>query len=527
MVWKRAIEWGAAGALVTLTVIPCASARTRGPEDEVILAWRDGPPRYLMTTQEDQVVRAMTSVPELARFITAFWARRDPTPGTLENEYRRTYWTRVLEADRLFRDSTTPGWKTDRGKIYILLGAPDSVEMDDSPNFLTRTNDVKMLDSFERDPNETLRGLERWAYTPRAARNSDSEFFVAFVRDASLDLKLSTDADLIQPNFPGTVTSDPSDPQYGGIESVLMARSGAIGAAGKEAPELELARVFPAVDTSLFINYDLGLEIAVPQNPELMIATVTTREFLSAFTATPQFEFFRARDGSTFVSVGALIKSAELYPPGTTGSSTLRLYAGVVSLGGSHAARYAANEGEPVQVVLANGPPPGGVFDAWTGLAVAPGRYLATLAVEDSLTGRIGRAQSEIDVPDFSGPTLALSTLVLASDLADTGERLGVTTRSSGTFLRSESLGVYYEVYGPPGGDGARFTASYRFFLEIPGGALTPLGKPIVLEDRTGAAQGWSIPLAKWPAGRYRLEVTVTGEDHVAATEQAAFEVVE
>jgi GWxTD domain-containing protein len=523
MFWQKVVRIGAVGALFMLVAAPSASAATKSSSDEIIFAWRDGPPRYLMTDQEDQAVRAMTTVPELARFITAFWARRDPTPGTLENEYRRTYWTRVLEADRLFRDSTTPGWKTDRGKIYILLGAPDSVETDDSPSFLTRPNDVMMLNSFERDRNETLRGLERWAYTPRAARNSDSEFFVAFVRDASLDWKLSTDADLIQPNFPGTVTSDPSDPQYGGIDSVLMARSGAL----KETPEVELARVFPPVDTSLFINYDLGLEIAVPQTPELAITMVTTREFLSAFPATPRFEFFRARDGSTFVSVGALVKVTDLYAPGTTGTSTLRLYAGVAPAAGSPTTRYAANDGEPQTIELAKGPPPGGVFDAWTGLALPPGRYHAILAIEDSLTGRIGRTEADIDVPDFSGSRVALSTLVLASDLSDKDGRLGVTTRSSGVFLRSESLGVYYEVYGLPGGDAARFSASYRFFRETPGGALTPVGKPIVLEDRTQAAQGWSFPLSKWPAGRYRMDVTVTSADEVTASGTVAFEIVE
>jgi GWxTD domain-containing protein len=527
MFWNRVVRMGAGGALLALAVIPSTSAATRTPSDEIIFAWRDGPPRYLMTTQEDQAVRAMKTVPELAHFVTAFWARRDPTPGTLENEYRRTYWTRVLEADQLFRDSTTPGWKTDRGKVYILLGAPDSVETDDSPSFLTRPNDVKQLDSFERDPNGTHRGLERWAYTPRAARNSESEFFVAFVRDASLDWKLSSDPDLIQPNFPGSVTADPNDAQYGGMDSVLLARSGALSAAGKQSPELELARVFPTLDTSLFINYDLGLEIAVPQTPELAITTVTTREFLSAFPATPRFEFFRARDGSTFVSVGALVKSTDLYAPGTKGTSTLRLYAGVAPAAGSRTTRYAGNDGEPRTIDLSQGPAPGGVFDAWTGLALPPGRYHATLAIEDSLTGRIGRSEADIDVPDFSGSRLALSTLVLASDLSDTGERLGVTARSSGIFLRSESLGVYYEVYGLPGGDAARFSASYRFFREDAGGGLAPVGKPIVLEDRNGAAQGWSIPLSKWPPGRYRMEVTVTGEDHMATSKQIPFEVLE
>ena len=334
------------------------------------------------------------------------------------------------------------------------------------------------------------------------------------MRDASLDWKLSTDANLIQPNFPGTVTSDPSDPQYGGIDSVLMARSGAL----RETPELELTRVFPPVDSSLFINYDLGLEIAVPQNPELMVTTVTTREFLSAFPATPRFEFFRAQDGSTFVNVGALVKVTDLYAPGTKGASNLRLYAGVAPVAGSTTTRYAGGDGAGRSTRKG---PPGGA--SWR---VSLSRPAATMRPghPGSLTGHRTHG-ADIDVPDFSGPRLALSTLVLASDLSDTGERLGVTARPSGAFLRSESLGVYYEVYGLPGGDAARFSASYRFFREMPGGALEPVGKPIVLEDRTGAAQGWSIPLAKWPPGRYRLEVSVTGEDHVAASGQVVFEV--
>ena len=216
----------------------------------------------------------------------------------------------------------------------------------------------------------------------------------------------------------------------------------------------------------------------------------------------------------------------DLYPKGTTGTSTLRLYASAAPVGRSAATRYVANEGKPARIELAKGPAPGGVFDAWTGLALAPGRYRLLLALEDSLTGRIGRADAEIDVPAFPSQGLALSTVVLASDLSDAEGRLGVTARSSGTFLKSESLGVYYEVYGLPEAD-AHFTASYRFFREMPDGSWTPVAKPIVLPDRSDAAQGWSIPLAKWPAGRYRMEVTVMGADGASASGQTSFEVAE
>src|SRR5262245_5742784 len=172
MLWKRVVPIGAAVALLALP------SRASTANDDVIVAWRDGPVRYLMTAQEDRTVRVMHSVPELARFITEFWARRDPSPGTLENEYRSVFWARVLEADRLYRDSTIPGWRTDRGKVYILLGAPDSVVTNQNPSFTTKTDlgDLArdQLDTV-RDQLDTMRGVEQWTYTRRTAPATASE----------------------------------------------------------------------------------------------------------------------------------------------------------------------------------------------------------------------------------------------------------------------------------------------------------------------------------------------------------------
>ena len=112
---------------------PPSVRATGATTDDVVKRWADGPVRYLMTYKEDESVRRLRTAPELARFISDFWARRDPTPGTVENEFRRIYWGRVLEANRRYRDSTIPGWKTDRGKIFIMLGAPDDVQTDENP----------------------------------------------------------------------------------------------------------------------------------------------------------------------------------------------------------------------------------------------------------------------------------------------------------------------------------------------------------------------------------------------------------
>ena len=81
--------------------------------------------RYTITPEER---RAFLSLPPEAQapFIEDFWRRRDPTPGTPENEYRTEYYERIERANRLFSGGGSPGWLQDRGRVYISLGPPDN-----------------------------------------------------------------------------------------------------------------------------------------------------------------------------------------------------------------------------------------------------------------------------------------------------------------------------------------------------------------------------------------------------------------
>ena len=546
----------AIAAVLILAAVAGRASAGRGSvpssSDNVIRIWADGPVRYLMSTKEDEAVRQLKSIPDLSRYISDFWARRDPTPGTLENEFRRQYWGRVLEAEHRFRDSTTPGWMTDRGKIYILLGEPYDVQTDENPTFSAKISKTPV----SADAAGRQRGIQRWTYHRARSRTADAEFVVAFVRDGSLDWKLSTDPSLIELTYEGSLTES-TESRIGEMDArITQNRTAVFGNAARAgAPSAQqsgqtpqpgintgltvlppaavptqptMDQAFSSIDTSLFANYDLGLETSVPTAAEEMIATVTARQFLSAFPADARFEFFRAADRTTFVNVGAIVNASDLYPPGTKGKSSLRVYASVTPNSGGAQARYTSNDSQPESVEPGKGPAPGGIYDVWTGLALKPGSYQVTLAIEDSLTGRIGRAAVNLEVPDLWAPGLRLSTLVLGSEISESATRLGVTARASGTFRKSESLGVYYEVYGLPEGDAGRFRSSYRFYREMPDGAPpSPIGKPIVFEGRTGPAQGWSFPLAKWPVGRFRMEVTVTRSDRVAVTSQVRFEIVE
>jgi GWxTD domain-containing protein len=89
--------------------------------------WAEEYVSYIMTDTEQQVFSASSTPAEKLAFIDAFWRRRDPTPETPENEFRDQYAARFVYANGQFR-AGRPGWKTDRGRLYILLGPPTYID---------------------------------------------------------------------------------------------------------------------------------------------------------------------------------------------------------------------------------------------------------------------------------------------------------------------------------------------------------------------------------------------------------------
>lgn len=83
--------------------------------------------RYIISGKEKKIFLDLPSS-ERDKYIKEFWEKRDPDPTTEENEYKEEYFARIEEADRLFSREGRPGWLTDRGRIYILLGPPTQIK---------------------------------------------------------------------------------------------------------------------------------------------------------------------------------------------------------------------------------------------------------------------------------------------------------------------------------------------------------------------------------------------------------------
>jgi GWxTD domain-containing protein len=89
--------------------------------------WLDEDVRWIITDEEQKAFKLLSNDEERDQFIEAFWQRRDPTPDTIENEFKEEHYRRMAYANEHFA-AGIPGWKSDRGRIYIMYGAADEIE---------------------------------------------------------------------------------------------------------------------------------------------------------------------------------------------------------------------------------------------------------------------------------------------------------------------------------------------------------------------------------------------------------------
>jgi len=115
----------AAGALVAW------QEAANGPAQQAVTPytlWLNQDVAYIITPAERAAFQKLQTDPERDHFIEQFWQRRDPTPDTSRNEFKEEHYRRIASANRRFTWGSTPGWRSDRGRIYIVYGPPDELE---------------------------------------------------------------------------------------------------------------------------------------------------------------------------------------------------------------------------------------------------------------------------------------------------------------------------------------------------------------------------------------------------------------
>src|ERR1041385_8627558 len=169
---KRRLSRSAVALLALIFAVPSALAqkkkeqsaqdpmnKPRNEKPELKKAykdWLDKDVTYIITDEERKAFKKLETDEERERFIEEFWRRRDPDPDTDENEYREEYYERIAYANEHFA-SGIPGWKTDRGRIYIMYGKPNEIESHPSGGAYQR-------ESYEGGGSTSTYPFERWFY---------------------------------------------------------------------------------------------------------------------------------------------------------------------------------------------------------------------------------------------------------------------------------------------------------------------------------------------------------------------------
>ncbi|MEE9217443.1 MAG: GWxTD domain-containing protein [Acidobacteriota bacterium] len=511
--------------------------------------WEEGPVRYLLSASQSREYRALSTDQQCAAWIARFWAELDRTPGTFHNEVRHEYWSRVRHSNVRFTGSTKPGWKTDRGRIYILLGPPDDIE-----TFAVRSgNEARFDPRYTGDapagyPRHTIppRGVERWSYRNPPGDQLDPNFIVAFREDSSGEYYLSTkpiDYDRI---FRDTTANFLSAGGDAGLQRSLV-RGNRTGTqrAGTKA---EFGRTGQLEVSALSLLGDLGKvqDLALVEN--WISEVVHTYEYFGNIPLRSAFHFYRSEEGLIYVEINLMAEpgpaSGKLERPRRSGSRTsapLVLAARLVSQDDpSTVIEFPAEDGFAA-LALRDGSETRWIYQS--GAGVPPGSYALLIAITEERTGNVGSWREIVEVPDLSSAQgLVLSDLVLAHSVKKTGRQprgpykepfvhgqLRVVPQIEPVYGSGSEFGFYYQIYGAridPATGKPDLDLVYRFERLQEDGTALEVSEPVRLEHQQELSQAFSFPLENWPPGSYRLSVEVTDRiSGVHARRQEAYRV--
>lgn len=484
--------------------------------NKVYKKWLDNDVAYIITSDEKKAFKALATDEERENFIEQFWRRRDPNPDTEENEYREEYYERIAYANEHFT-SGIPGWKTDRGRVYIAWGKPDSVESHpaggsyDRPSWegggSTTTYPFEIW--FYRHLDSVGDGLEIEFVDPtgtgeyRLARNANEKDALLMVPGAGMttaeQLGLSEKGDRIAGLGGGQ--------QYYQREQDTMFRRMQIQADLAKPPSVKFS------DLQGIAGGDSGVLDSNPLNFDLRI------------------DFFRQSDDRIITAFTVQTNNKELSFESVGGleQATMNIFGRITAVSGKRSGIFEDSVSATATAAeLAEARDKKSVYQK--AIALTPGTYKVDVVVRDVKSGSKGIVNMGFQVPKYDDKKLSTSSLVLTSTLRSTTEadigrqfvigNAKVIPNLSSTYKQGEEVGIYLQVY-----NAQIDQTTLRPAVDVDY-VLVRDGKEILRqkEDWSGLSDSGQrltlarlIPTAQMQAGNYEIKVQI--KDRVAGAE--------
>ncbi len=420
--------------------------KVRKVKDEVKKVYEDWLKKdvsYLITPEERRAFKALKTDEERENFIENFWRRRDPNPDTEENEFREEYYERIAYANEHFA-SGIPGWMTDRGRIYITWGKPDSIESHPSGGAYDRP-------SYEGGGSTTTYPFEIWFYRHldgvgdgieiefvdptgtgeyRIARSPYEKDALLMVPGAGLttaeSLGLGNKADRITGQYQSNATyMREQDSPFRRMEII----------ANLQRP--------PQVKYTDLQNL-VGSESAVIDNNPLDFQL--------------RVDYFRQSDSSVMTTFTVQAENKDLVFESVGGLPTARMniFGRIMAVSGKRSGIFEDSVATTsTSDELAEAREKKSVYQK--AIALTPGTYKVDVVVRDVVSGNKGIRSFGFTLPKYDDKKLDTSSLIIATKLRTTNERdigsmfvIGtakVIPNLSGVFRKGQEVGIYMQVY--------------------------------------------------------------------------------
>ncbi len=407
--------------------------------------WLNEDVAYIITDEERTAFKRLQTDEEREQFIEQFWLRRDPTPDTVENEFKEEHYRRIAYANEHYA-SGIPGWKTDRGRIYITYGPADEIESHPSGG------------TYERPPEEgggetSTFPFEQWRY--RYIEGVGTNIIIEFVN----------------PTMTGEyhMTMDPSEKDallyVPGAGLTLMEQMGLANKTDRfnNTDGTHLGQPFGGQTQSMNEFTRLEQFAKLQQAPKIKFTdletAVTSRLSYNILPMKVREDFFPVTEATVLTNVTLQFENKDLQFQLKDG-----VQKAVIDIYGkfSTMTRRVVNVFE--DTITATTPPE--YLQDYTKrrsiyqktIPLAPGTYRLNVMAKDVVGGNLSNYEVAVTVPRLDADKLSSSTLILAdlmekvpSKSIGTGQFVigdtKVRPRMDDVFRRDEKMGIYLKLY--------------------------------------------------------------------------------
>src|SRR6202142_4038568 len=487
--------------------------------------WLDEDVTYIITPEERSAFLRLQTNEEREQFIEQFWLRRNPDPDSPENTFKEEHYRRIAYANEHYA-SGIPGWKTDRGRIYIMWGPAD--EVDSHP-----TGGSYQRPSTEGGGETTTYPFEDWRYRYLEGMGEDVEL------------------EFVDPTSTGEyhLTMDPSEKDallYVPGAGLTMAEE--MGMASKADrfsnvdgthDALPLGGNAQSVSESMneFTRLQKYADIFRPPPVKFkdLEAVVTSRLVRDQVKFEYRFDFMRITSDTGFMPITIRIPRRQMSFQEKDGvdNSTVNIFARVSTLSGRIVQTFEDTVHTDVMASALQQSLAGSAIYQ-KAVPLRPNLYRLDIVLKDVNNGNVGVVNTRLVVPRFDEDRLSSSSLILADQIQRVSMKdiglgqfvlgdMKVRPKLDRTFIPSDSMGVFLQVYNlkvddkthkpdasvqyrvtklgeKASGDGSETAPMLKF--DVPANQLPEHGEELTLENM--------ITLGSLEPGKYKLEVAVT-----------------